>query len=1771
MALSLPQYRKRERWRRTVLSGPLLAFSVIAFLSMTVRPGVVSASARSDPEQALSVIAAVPENWPPHYSMTKDGRPTGMAIEMLEAVARLANLKVTYRVVENWEQAIVLLRTGEVDLIPNFGRSSEREQWAGFTRSLDTTRISVFIRRSSQDVNSTDPLSGRAVAVVRSNIAAELLEQRTDLVLMEFDAVETALFALFSGQVDALVYPEKIVLSLARKVGLAEQIRIVGAALTEVKRAIAVRSDRPELLVRIDRAVGAFIGTSAYQEIFARWYQNQKPFWLDEQFLWGLVGALILVLVIAIAWRYVGMLRMNRALVVAGAARENAIEALRESESRYRTLIEGSNLAVQIANREGKRVFVNRAYAELAGYASMEELAGTPSGSFAAPHDRERVVGYRNELFERDNARKSYEFDAVRKDGSIIPVQAFVQRIMWHGEDAIQRTFIDLTDRRRAEASLRESEARYRELIEGSNLPIMIGLRSGLRVLVNRAYARLLGYETPEEVLSHPSGTLVVAEHDRERVRRYRERLFTGADVPTSYEFDAVRKDGRIVPIQAFIQRIQWQGEDAVQRTFIDLTDRRSAEASLRESEARYRDLIQGFPLGIQIFSAGGSRLLANEAFARLAGHDSVEEAVSTPKGTFTLAEDRERMRDLRRRVLRGELQDASDETTLVRKDGSYVPILTITRRIVWRDQPALQRTYVDLTERKKAEAALRASEERFRTVFDAGGAGMILCDMDARYLRVNKAFCDLLGYREDEIVGRTVLDFTHPDDLENTRHGIAEIVQASTTGPRIREKRYLRKDGGTVWVLLCVVVAGDSATGESYAIGIVQNISERKRAEQELADSRRRLLDAQRIARIGDWERDFASGRIYWSDEVHRIFGIEREDFDITFASFIRILVHPDDRRMVEEAVAHCLSTGDAYSLDHRIVRSDGEVRIVHEEGEVVMGPDGEPVRFSGTVQDVTELHQARQALESSEALFRGVFEAGGAGIVLTDEDGRILDSNRLFADFLGSTRDEILGVRIGDIFHPDDAGQARQQRHALFRGEIENFHAERRLLRKDGEVLWVNVSATVMRDAPGTPPTLIGIIRDITQRKASEAALAHKSRFLDLARDLTMAANQAAHFADAVQYCLDRICTFAGWPLGHAFVRSETDPEVLLPMMVWHLDNPERFRPYCEATRTMKLRVGVGVPGLAIETGDVVWRSDIPVDPTRPTARTDAAMEVGLKSGFAAPVMVGSRVVAVFEFYATETVPRDESMVEVIRQAGTELGRVFEREEAETALLRREEQLRQIIDNVPHFIYVKDRNGRYLLANKALARLYNRSIEEIIGQYQMDLYPDKNEAARILAHDRGVIAAGQMVTSSSGRFQMADGTVRSMRVTKMPYTTQHGDVAVLGIDEDITELMQHEEERRRAQRMDALGKMTGGVAHDFNNLLTIILGNLQLLERRLKDDTLRGFATTAERAARRGADVTRRLLAFARSQPLEPQTIDLNHLVRDMTALVARLLGSGIEIETRLAPDLWRTRADPGQVEDALLNLVINARDAMPDGGRLVIETENVDIPSRTRGGRDTAPGSYATVAVVDTGTGMSEEVIARAVEPFFTTKEVGKGSGLGLSMVYGFVRQSGGDVEIESQPGKGSTLRIYLPRIDAVDVAPVIVGDAPAPTGGRETVLLVEDNPDVREFARYVLSGFDYDVLEAKDSESALAVLDEAGKVDLLFSDVVLPGGVSGPALAKKIRERVPGIVVIFTSGNWDAAPDTLDASAFLQKPYTGKDLAALVRSALDSRPR
>jgi PAS domain S-box-containing protein len=480
--------------------------------------------------------------------------------------------------------------------------------------------------------------------------------------------------------------------------------------------------------------------------------------------------------------------------------------------------------------------------------------------------------------------------------------------------------------------------------------------------------------------------------------------------------------------------------------------------------------------------------------------------------------------------------------------------------------------------------------------------------------------------------------------------------------------------------------------------------------------------------------------------------------------------------------------------------------------------------------------------------------------------------------------------------------------------------------------------------------------------------------------------------------------------------------------------------------------------------------------------------------------------------------------------------------------------------------------RDFKPVMANGELARMLGYgSVDEVLGLQDCRVLFADEERERISTFNRNRLSGADSPGFYAVKGKKADGTVIEMENRVFPI--QWGEhLSVCAMLTDVTDQRKMEEQLRQAQRLEAVGQMTGGIAHDFNNLLTVILGNSEILAEGVSaNQDLHNLAEMIRKAAERGAEMTSRLLAFSRRQALDPKAVDINGLVSGVDGLLRRAVGGQVELEIRLGKDAGAVLIDAVQLENALLNLSVNARDALPDGGKLTIETKNLQLDQAYVADQpDVTPGMYTLISVSDTGTGMDEKTRLHAFEPFFTTKDFGKGSGLGLSMVYGFVKQSKGFVRICSELGHGTTVELYLPRLGgdaATDNVQRRVNSTPV---GSEKILVVEDDELVRTQVMVLLASLGYDVTGATNGAEALETLKSIGDFDLLFTDVVMPGGINGPQLADRAHKLYPGLAVLFTSGYTDTAI-VQDGSPnsnvhMLNKPYRRQELAAKIRTVL-----
>lgn len=609
-----------------------------------------------------------------------------------------------------------------------------------------------------------------------------------------------------------------------------------------------------------------------------------------------------------------------------------------------------------------------------------------------------------------------------------------------------------------------------------------------------------------------------------------------------------------------------------------------------------------------------------------------------------------------------------------------------------------------------------------------------------------------------------------------------------------------------------------------------------------------------------------------------------------------------------------------------------------------------------------------------------------------------------------------------------------------------------------------------------------------------------------------------------------------------------------------------------YCEeALDGLPIGATSGSCGAAAWSGERVIAEDILTHPNWVPFRGIAEM-AGVRACWSEPIKSsGGEVLGSCAIYQREPGAPSESDIELLKMEARLAALAVERKRAEDAL----KQQADIIDQLQESVIASDLDGNVILWNKGAERLYGYTEEEVLGRNISFTYvPEDHE--RLTNEFINVIKQKGSAEFDARRVKRS-GEILFVHASASIYRNVDGEVVgLLGCSTDITQRKALEDRLNRAERLEAVGQLTGGIAHDFNNLLAIVIGNLELLTERANDEVTEKFGGTALKAAKRGASLTHRLLAFSRRQILLPQVTDVNDLVTDMLDIIAKGMRDNVTLETQLGADLWHTRIDPAQLENALINLARNASDAMPEGGTFNIRTANVKAEDGDFISLDEEPlGDVVVLEIRDSGCGIQQEDLERVFEPFVTTKDVGSGSGLGLSMVYGFVNQSGGHIHIDSEIGRYTAVTIALPRGEEKEPASLEHGvEIDETAGNGQTILIVEDEDDVRELTADILERLGYRTILASSAQDAMAQLEGADAVDLLFTDIDLPGGPNGHDLAESARVKNPGLKVLYTSGySLEDLPDRptgKQESRLLVKPYAKADLARVVRESLVKEP-
>ncbi len=1269
-----------------------------------------------------------------------------------------------------------------------------------------------------------------------------------------------------------------------------------------------------------------------------------------------------------------------------------------------------------------------------------------------------------------------------------------------------------------------ESERRLRTVIDATPIPLFLTSAKDGRVLYANTKSEALTGLPPAELIGRKAREFYADPTTRDELVATIEKEGLISD----RRLELQKINGERVTALLSIHPVIYENDLALLTSAVDVTERIRSEEALRESEERFRSAFEVAPHGIALVAPEGKWLKINDAVSKIIGYGEEELRGQTFQDALH-PDDLEKYCAGVQRIETGAIATHQQEIRFLHKEGQAVwALLAVSMVTDSKNAPLYFVAQIyDLTERKQTEEALLESNRRLQGIFDYSPLLVSIKGVDGRYRITSKSYELCHGVKNEAIAGKTAAG-RYAENPEVALLTEKEDRMVLETGEPLQGRIMTRIKGGEKRDFLVTKFLLRDAKGEPSEIcGVGIEITEHRRAEEALLESNRRLQG------IFDYSPLLISikgvdGRYKRINKRYEAYsGMRSEEIaGKTIAG--RYAESPEITRQTEEEDRTLLETGGP--LQERITTRimGGKKHDFLLTKFLLRDADGKPDEICGIAMEITERRRAEEALFESNRRLEGILNHAPLSVSLKDLEGRYKWINRRYEDLFGVQIEDMTGKTALEVFGKDPT-LAPLAQHTFDKdleavGFDEPIYGESfKQLLPDGRLRDFQRTKFALRDENGQPTEICSISTDVTDRQAMEEALRESEAQLRESEERFRHIAERAPVPISINRISDGMFLYAN-PRTNAF--HGFDPgELTGKKSVDLYEHPE------DRVEIMKELLRTG----HIHDREVKLRN--PVD--------------------------GTSLAALISY---TRIPFDgEDAVMTATHDVSDLKRI------ETALRESEHRFRAVVEGSPlPLIIARTSDGEIIFANSHTGPAFGLPVEDVIGRCAQDFYQDPEERQAIMEH---IHKEGDLLGQEL-RMKKADGSSMIVLLSCHLITLQ-GEETVLTGFQDITAFKEAEETFRQTMKMEAVGQLTGGIAHDFNNLLGVVIGNLELLEERIEGEMPLNFVKRALGAADRGAALTQRLLAFSRKQALEPKPTNLNRLVSGMTELLDHSLAKAIEIETDLGGDLWPIMIDPNQLESVILNLSLNAQDAMPEGGQLKITTEN--IASRDAGTKeiDLPHDRYVLLTVKDSGTGIAKENLDRVFDPFFTTKDVGKGSGLGLSVVYGFIRQSDGRIHIESAPGEGTAIKIYLPTTDEdadtdEDALPMMRGLE----GKGETILVVEDDAEMRSVAKRMLTALNYQVLEAEDAPSALSLLEKSTGVDLLFSDVVLPSGMNGVDLVRKARQHHDGLKALLTSGYLAEFPGRADSSdlgaELIKKPYRKRALARKIREVLAASP-
>ncbi len=1135
--------------------------------------------------------------------------------------------------------------------------------------------------------------------------------------------------------------------------------------------------------------------------------------------------------------------------------------------------------------------------------------------------------------------------------------------------------------------------------------------------------------------------------------------------------------------------------------------ERKRSVKMLIESEERYRELVENAIDIIYTHDMNGNYTSVNGAVELVTGYTR-NEVLSMNSRQLIAPEFIEKASQMVSDKLAGK-DVTSYDIEIITKDGQRKTI-EINTRILFENENAVgvQGIARDISDRKRQELARLAFEQRYQDIFNLAPVGIYQSKIDGTLLTVNKALAEMLGYDStDELLKINLADVYFTADERGKLVNKYQNIRYVID----LEIQWKKNDGSPIWIQLTCHITSSAEGGEEYFEGFVRDVTESRRAENVLR--RQAEIFAQSFDAVIVWE--WNGPIIFWTTGAEQLYKINHKDAIGRVSHDLLETANLGGLSSLTES----LRKNGHFEAELQHVTGDGKTIIVETRMKLIHDEAGDYV--IETNRDITERKQKDEALVASDEKFHQLADnITDAFWIRSSDMSEVLYVSPAFEQIWGRSVSELYSNPGGwiDFLHPDDrkwVGRAFDE----LKGKKTTLEVEYRILRAEGEIRWIRTRAFPVNDNSGRLIRYAGIVTDITEQKRADEALRESE-------------SRLRAIVDTEPECVKLIAADGALlemnPAGLRMIEADSFDQVKSQNI-----NQLIVKEHRGAFRDLTRRVFQG------ESGALEFEID------------------GL---------LGTR-----RWMDTHATPLRNASGDITALLGISRD-VTERKLADEALRESEEKYRTILESIEDGYFEVDLAGNFTFFNSSLSETIGYDRHELRGMNNRN-YTDEAQAKIVFQTFNDVFKTGRTVKGMDWEITRKDGTRRFVETSIARRDDANGKpIGFRGLVRDITERKDLEDRFRQSQKMEAIGVLAGGIAHDFNNLLTAINGYSDLVLKQLRpDDPIKGQITEIKNAGDRAASLTSQLLAFSRKQILKPRVHNLNSVITEIEKMLQRIIRENIELKTKLAPELGNIKADPGQIEQVIMNLAVNARDAMPQGGTLLIETENFyidkDYVSENLAVR---PGNFARIAVTDTGEGMDEDTQRRIFDPFFTTKEVGKGTGLGLSTVYGIVKQSGGDIMVYSEPGQGTTFKIYLPCVDEQIQRPKWAGDSEENLSGSETVLLVEDEDVVRNLVNEILSSSGYKVLPASTGEAAIELAQMyTESIDLLLTDVIMPK-ISGTELQKTISEIKPDIKVLFMSGYTDDAISQgglLNAgAAFIEKPFTPEKLTRKIRELL-----